>query len=142
MMTMNEMESAIHELQQQVAALQAAPPSTRRESEGVRITKALDQIGVSTRLQGYEMLVRAISIAMNSTGTPVFSKDVYPRIAVALDTEPRYVERTICYAIDATFAHADPEIVQSFFGNAISCKSGKPSNVQFIMSVAKKLKNG
>lgn len=138
-MTMNEMESAIYELQQQVAALQAAPPSTRRESEGVRITKALDNIGVPAHLKGYTMLIHAISIAMNSADTLRFTKDVYPRIAVMMDTTPVRVERAMRHAVEFAFENGDESILHDIFGNSISLQKGKATNSQFVMTVAKKL---
>lgn len=101
------------------------------------ITKILKHIGVPGHLLGWGYVREAILLAMkNRNILTAITSELYPQIARKFDTTPSRVERAIRYAVELSWTRGDREVLYSYFGNTISADRGKPTNKEFIATVA------
>lgn len=101
------------------------------------ITKILKHIGVPGHLLGCGYVREAILLAMNNRNIlTAITSELYPQIARKFDTTPSRVERAIRHAIEVTWDRGDMDVLCGYFGNTISADRGKPTNKEFIATVA------
>ena len=104
-----------------------------------RIYRILRIIGFAPKLKGYRYLEQAIEMVMENNRC-YMTKEIYPRIAKREDTTPMCVERGIRHAIEAVWEKGDREQLERYFGGS-SLAGVRPTNAQFIMSVADAIKD-
>lgn len=97
----------------------------------------LKELGMPTNILGYTYNVEAITIvAQDPSMIHGITKHLYPMVAQRHNTTPVRVERAMRHAIEVTFSNSDVDVVYAVFGNTISVHRGKPTNSQFIATVA------
>ena len=92
------------------------------DSDELKVTDILHQIGVPAHIKGYQFLRDAILLTMN---------------------EPEYasrVERAIRHAIEVAWDRGDVDTLNSYFGYTIHNLRGKPTNSEFIAMIADKMR--
>ena len=99
-----------------------------------RINKLLLEIGVKSGLKGKTYIREAIKCIFPDW-FPTMG-DIYDYIAAKYNVNSKSVERCIRFAIEDVFNDADTNTLKRFFGNMISMKSGKVSNLTFIKRCA------
>ena len=101
------------------------------------ISKILKHIGVPGHLLGWGYVREAVILAMKNRNilTAINSK-LYPQIARKFDTTPSRVERAIRHAIEVAWDRGDMDVLCGYFGSTISADRGKPTNKEFIATVA------
>ena len=87
------------------------------DSDELKVTDILHQIGVPAHLKGYQFL----------------------RDAILLTTASR-VERAIRHAIEVAWDRGDVDTLNSYFGYTIHNLRGKPTNSEFIAMIADKMR--
>ena len=103
-----------------------------------RILKAL---GVPASLLGYKYLQDAVVLVLEDpTILKYMTKGLYPKVAEKNSTTGSRVERAMRHAIEFVFNNTDVDIIQGYFGNVCSLKSGKLTNSQFIAGLAQYIK--
>lgn len=106
-----------------------------------QIVQALRTLGVPAHLEGYGYLKSALEICLNDTSAiRGVTKAIYPIIANANDTTPTGVERAIRHAIEVAWARGDKVALSQYFGNTIKESRGKPTNAEFLATVAESLR--
>ena len=68
------------------------------------------------------------------------TKILYPTIAKRFQTTPSRVERAIRHAIEVAWSRGRIEILEEMFGYSVQGDRGKPTNSEFIVTVADKLR--
>ncbi|MDR0396523.1 MAG: response regulator [Oscillospiraceae bacterium] len=95
--------------------------------------KALEYLGMSPELIGYQYLVEAIAIAsMDHMVTRKMMSELYPRLARLNNTSVSCVERSIRHAIEDTWTSGRLSAAVSMFGYSVDPKRGKPTNGECI----------
>lgn len=101
------------------------------------IDTMLQELGIPMDLKGYKALRVAISIAVeNPLILETITKGLYPAVAEKIGSTGRRTERAMRHAIEVGFERCPVSVMQKYFGNSISATSAKPSNSQFIATVA------
>ena len=97
----------------------------------------LRDLGVPANIKGYDYLKEGLFRVLENPGLiRCITKGLYPAIAVEYETTPTRVERAIRHAIEVTFDRNHPDIIEDYFGNSYSFRKGKPTNSEFIATVA------
>ena len=103
----------------------------------LRISELLRQLGVPAHIKGYQYLRKAIiAVAKEPEIISGVTKILYPDIARSYGTTPGSVERAMRKAIEAAWDRGDIDCLQHYFGNAVNPEKGKPTNSEFIATVA------
>ena len=109
-------------------------------SNQTKIKEALFKAGIPAHIKGYHYLKTGIDLVLeNPEKIHAITKELYPEIAKKHDTTVSRVERAIRHAIEYTFDHAAPDIIEEFFGNTIPYRTGKPTNSHFIATFVERL---
>lgn len=100
----------------------------------------LHEIGVPTRLKGYQYLREAILLSVRDRNVMnAVTTVLYPRIAAPFDTTPSRVERSIRSAIEAAWNRGDLKNFLVRCGRTSSSLKSRPSNAELICLIADKL---
>lgn len=101
------------------------------------ISKQLHKLGMPAHIKGYQYIREGIfQMFTNSTKVSKITKDLYPLIANMYNTTPSRVERAIRHSIEVSWSRGDYEVMESIFGNSVDFERSKPTNSEFISSVA------
>lgn len=68
------------------------------------------------------------------------TKQLYPDIAKKFKTTPSRVERAIRHAIEVSWNRGNWDLMEEIFGNSVDIDRAKPTNSEFIVTVADKLR--
>ena len=113
-----------------------------RTSENTkRITKMLHTLGVPSHIKGYLYIREGIDLMMsNSDMLGGITKEIYPEIAKKYNTTPSRVERAVRHAIEISWNRGDYETMEEIFGHSVDYDKAKPTNSEFIATIADHLK--
>ena len=111
------------------------------DSDELKVTDILHQIGVPAHFNGYQFLGYAILLTMNEPEyINAVTKRLYPEIAKKNGTTASRVERAIRHAIEVAWDRGDVDTLNSYFGYTIHNLRGKPTNSEFIAMIADKMR--
>ena len=111
------------------------------DSDELKVTDILHQIGVPAHIKGYQFLRDAILLTMNEPEyINAVTKRLCPEIAKKNDTTASRVERAIRHAIEVAWDRGDVDTLNSYFGYTIHNLRGKPTNSEFIAMIADKMR--
>ena len=68
------------------------------------------------------------------------TKELYPTLAGKFDTTVSRVERAIRHAIEVSWNRVDWDLMEEVFGHSVDIDKAKPTNSEFIVTVADKLR--
>lgn len=106
-----------------------------------RVADLLNTLGVPNELQGYDYLKKAILITCKeSVKISSVTQILYPTIAESFSVTPSHVEHEIRRAIEVTWDESDIRVLNSFFGFIVRNSKGRPTNSEFIATVADELR--
>jgi two-component system response regulator (stage 0 sporulation protein A) len=105
----------------------------------ISITNTLHELGVPSHIKGYQYIFEGIIVCIEKESIS-FTKEIYPIIAKKYDSTISNVERSIRHAIEISWNRGNWEIMEEFFGNSIDMEKAKPTNKEFIITIADKLK--
>ncbi len=107
----------------------------------ISITKILHELGIPSHIKGYQYIREAIGIIYEHPETiGGITKELYPELAGRFDTTVSRVERAIRHAIEVSWNRANWELMEEIFGNSVDIDKAKPTNSEFIVTIADKLK--
>lgn len=131
-------------LEEIIKVLYTRYSSSNNEKENdlkIEITNLLHSLGIPSHIKGYnyirdgvEMLYRDSSLVGSIT------KELYPAIALSYDTTSSRVERAIRHAIEVSWMRGDYNLMEEIFGNSVDYDRSKPTNSEFIVTLADRLK--
>ena len=106
----------------------------------LKITDMLHNLGIPSNLKGYSYIRDGIEMMYNDTSVMgAITKELYPRLARSYETSSR-VERAIRHAIEISWSRGDYDYMEELFGNSVDCDKSKPTNGEFIVTLADRLK--
>lgn len=105
------------------------------------ITDLLHNLGIPSHVRGYQYIKEGIEIVYSNRRCVTYiTKDVYPEIAKKYETTPTRVERAIRHAIEISWSRGDINLMESVFGNSLDINRDKPTNAEYITTIADKLR--
>ncbi len=107
----------------------------------ISITKILHELGLPSHIKGYQYIREGISIIYNNPEiVGGITKELYPEIAEKYDTTVSRVERAIRHAIEVSWNRGNWDLMEEIFGHSVDIDKAKPTNSEFIVTVADKLR--
>ena len=137
-MLLGDTEQERSDARQQLRTLLDEPAATQPDMEAV-ISDVLKQLGIPGNLYGSRYLPFAIEKAISEPApgrTLTKPGGLYDVTAKAFNTTPSRVERAIRHSIEVAWGRGDLDVLQQYFGNSVSGEKGKPTNTEFIYTVA------
>lgn len=110
------------------------------ESVEIEISNILHGLGIPSHLKGYQYIREGIIIMYDKELNTLITKEVYPEIAYKYDTTASRVERAIRHAIEVSWIRGDLKIMEELFGNSIDFERAKPTNSEFLTTIADRIK--
>ena len=105
------------------------------------ITKTLHELGVPSHIKGYQYIREGITIVYERPEIiGGITKELYPEIAKKFNTTVSRVERAIRHAIEISWNRGNWELMEEIFGHSVDIDKAKPTNSEFIVTVADKLR--
>lgn len=112
-----------------------------RHNLQVSLTNILHELGVPSHIKGYQYIRESIMIVYDRPEiVGGITKELYPEVANKYDTTVSRVERAIRHAIEVSWNRGSWELMENIFGHSIDIDKAKPTNSEFIVTIADKLK--
>lgn len=107
----------------------------------ISITKVLHELGIPSHIKGYQYIREAIGIIYERPEIiGGITKELYPELAEKFDTTVSRVERAIRHAIEVSWNRGSWDLMEEIFGHSVDIDKAKPTNSEFIVTIADKLK--
>lgn len=107
----------------------------------VSISKILHNLGIPSHIKGYQFLRDAVCMVFdNPDMIGGITKELYPEIASKYDTTVSRVERAIRHAVEVSWNRGDLKLMETIFGHSVDIDKAKPTNSEFIVTIADKLR--
>ncbi len=107
----------------------------------ISITNILHELGVPSHIKGYQYIREGISIIYDRPDViGGITKELYPEIAEKFDTTVSRVERAIRHAIEVSWNRGSWDLMEEIFGHSVDIDKAKPTNSEFIVTIADKLR--
>ena len=107
----------------------------------ISITKMLHELGMPSHIKGYQYIREGISMIYNNPALiGGITKELYPDLAMKFDTTVSRVERAIRHAIEVSWNRGNWDYMEEIFGHSVDIDKAKPTNSEFIVTVADKLR--
>ena len=105
------------------------------------ITDMLHSLGIPSHIKGYSYIRDSISLMYkNPSMIGAITKELYPEVASMYDTTSSRVERAIRHAIEVSWSRGDYDLMESLFGHSVDYDRAKPTNSEFIATLADRLR--
>lgn len=112
----------------------------RNENVDLEISQILHNLGIPSHIRGYKYIREGVIMIYNNESVSLITKEVYPQIASKYNTTPSRVERAIRHAIEVSWVRGDLALMEELFGFSVSCDRAKPTNSEFMATIADRLK--
>ena len=106
----------------------------------ISVTRTLHELGVPSHIKGYQYIREGIILVYEDPKHLSMMKELYPMIAKNHTSTVKNVERNIRHAIEISWNRGDWELMEDLFGNSIDVDKAKPTNREFILTIADKLR--
>ena len=107
----------------------------------ISITKTLHELGVPSHIKGYQYIREGITLVyMRPDMIGGITKELYPEIAKKYDSTVSRVERAIRHAIEVSWNRGSWDLMEEIFGHSVDIDKAKPTNSEFIVTIADKLR--
>lgn len=105
------------------------------------ITNTLHELGVPSHIKGYQYIREGITLVYQKPElVGGITKELYPEIARKYETTVSRVERAIRHAIEVSWNRGNWQLMEEIFGHSVDIDKAKPTNSEFIVTVADKLR--
>ena len=105
------------------------------------ISRILHELGMPSHIKGYQYIRTAITMVYdNPEIVGAITKELYPELADRFDTTVSRVERAIRHAIEVSWNRGDWDLMDDIFGHSVDVDKAKPTNSEFIVTLADKLR--
>lgn len=106
-----------------------------------RITKIIHELGVPSNLKGYNYIREGITLVyFDPTLSNKITKGLYPKIADTFTSNVSRVERSMRHAIEVSWNRGNWDMMEDIFGYSVSIDKAKPTNSEFIVTIADMLR--
>jgi two-component system response regulator (stage 0 sporulation protein A) len=107
----------------------------------ISITKMLHELGMPSHIKGYQYIREGICMIYdNPEMIGGITKELYPDLATKFDTTVSRVERAIRHAIEVSWNRGNWDLMEEVFGHSVDIDKAKPTNSEFIVTIADKLR--
>ena len=107
----------------------------------ISVTKILHELGVPSHIKGYQYIREGVMLIYdNPNFIGGITKELYPDIARTFATTVSRVERAIRHAIEVSWNRGNWDLMEEIFGHSVDIDKAKPTNSEFIVTVADKLR--
>ncbi len=107
----------------------------------ISITKTLHELGVPSHIKGYQYIREGITIVYKKPEmVGGITKELYPEIAKRYSSTGSRVERAIRHAIEVSWNRGNWDLMEEIFGHSVDIDKAKPTNSEFIVTIADKLR--
>ena len=107
----------------------------------ISITKTLHELGVPSHIKGYQYIREGISLIYDKPDmVGGITKELYPEIAKKFDSTVSRVERAIRHAIEVSWNRGNWDLMEEIFGHSVDIDKAKPTNSEFIVTIADKMR--
>ena len=107
----------------------------------IQVTKLLHALGIPSHIKGYQFIRSAILMVYDNPGLiGGITKELYPDLSVKFNTSVQRVERAIRHAIEVSWLRGDIDLMDEIFGHSVDIDKAKPTNSEFIVTIADKLR--
>ncbi len=107
----------------------------------ISISKILHELGIPSHIKGYQYIREGIGIIYeNPEIIGGITKELYPELALKFDTTVSRVERAIRHAIEVSWNRGNWSLMEEIFGHSVDIDKAKPTNSEFIVTIADKLR--
>ena len=107
----------------------------------IAVTNVLHELGVPSHIKGYSYIRQSImEVFFHPDVVGGITKELYPKIAEEFNTTVSRVERAIRHAIEVSWNRGNWDLMQEIFGYSVDIDKAKPTNSEFIVTVADKLR--
>ena len=99
------------------------------------------ELGIPQNVKGYDYLMAAVLLATDEPELiRAITRELYPRVADFFNTTASCVERSMRHALELAWTNSEPETLYNLFGHTASATQGRPTNSNFIATMANKLR--
>lgn len=113
----------------------------KHNSLQLSISKILHELGIPSHIKGYQYIREGISIIYEHPETiGGITKELYPELADHFETTVSRVERAIRHAIEVSWNRGNWDLMEEIFGHSVDIDRAKPTNSEFIVTIADKLR--
>ena len=107
----------------------------------ISISKMLHELGMPSHIKGYQYIREGISMIYNDPSLiGGITKELYPELASKFNTTVSRVERAIRHAIEVSWNRGNWDYMEEIFGYSVDIDKAKPTNSEFIVTIADKLR--
>lgn len=107
----------------------------------ISITNILHELGMPSHIKGYQYVREGVSILFERPEViGGITKELYPEIAKRFQTTVSRVERAIRHAIEVSWNRGNWDLMEEIFGHSVDIDKAKPTNSEFIVTIADKLR--
>ena len=107
----------------------------------ISITRMLHELGMPSHIKGYQYIREGIMMVYNNPEIiGGITKELYPDVATKFDTTVSRVERAIRHAIEVSWNRGNWDLMEEIFGHSVDIDKAKPTNSEFIVTIADKLR--
>ena len=107
----------------------------------ISTTKILHELGVPSHIKGYQYIRDGIMMLYERPDViGGITKELYPEVAGKYGTTVSRVERAIRHAIEVSWNRGNWQLMEEIFGHSVDIDKAKPTNSEFIVTVADKLR--
>lgn len=115
--------------------------NTLSDTLDFEISQLLHNLGIPSHIRGYKYIRDGIMIIYNNDESVSYiTKEIYPQIAIKYETTSSRVERAIRHAIEVSWLRGDISLMEDLFGFSVNCDKSKPTNSEFLTTVAERIK--
>ena len=117
-------------------------PENKKDERNLEalVTNLIHEVGVPAHIKGYQYIREGIGIIYEHPETiGGITKELYPELAEKFDTTVSRVERAIRHAIEVSWNRGNWELMEEIFGHSVDIDKAKPTNSEFIVTIADKL---
>ncbi len=107
----------------------------------IAVTEIIQQFGIPANIKGYRYLRHALMLCVkNSQMITSATKLLYPAVAAKYNTTPSLAASNISRAIRMVWDKGNEEMLCQYFGKTVLTRKKKPTNTEFIATVAEMLR--
>ena len=107
----------------------------------ISITRMLHELGMPSHIKGYQYIRDGIMMIYNNPEIiGGITKELYPDVASKYNTTVSRVERAIRHAIEVSWNRGNWDLMEEVFGHSVDIDKAKPTNSEFIVTIADKLR--
>lgn len=107
----------------------------------ISITKTLHDLGIPSHIKGYQYIRDGVEILFERPDViGGITKELYPELAERFETTVSRVERAIRHAIEVSWNRGDWDLMEELFGHSVDIDKAKPTNSEFMVTIADKLR--